>query len=75
VAAGSFPVALSGRVFCWADASYGAIQAGDLLTTSDTPGHLMKAADRDKAQGAVIGKAMSVLEEGKGLVLVLVMPQ
>jgi len=75
VAAGSFPVALSGRVFCWADASYGAIQAGDLLTTSDTPGHLMKSIDYDKARGAIVGKAMSALQEGKGLVLILVMPQ
>lgn len=30
VADGSFPVALSGRVYCWADAAYGAIQPGDL---------------------------------------------
>ncbi len=66
------PVALTGRVYCWADASYGSIQPGDLLTTSDTPGHAMKASDHDRAQGAVLGKAMSSLEEGRGLVLVLV---
>jgi len=72
VAAGSFPVALSGRVYCWADAAYAAIQAGDLLTTSDTAGHAMKATDYLKAQGAIIGKAMSALEAGQGLVLVLV---
>jgi hypothetical protein len=69
---GEHPVALSGRVYCWADASYGPIGAGDLLTTSDTPGHAMKVTDFDQAQGAVIGKAMSSLEGGKGLVLVLV---
>jgi hypothetical protein len=72
IADGEFPVALSGRVFCWGDASAGAIQPGDLLTTSDTPGHAMKASDPQRSHGAVIGKAMTSLEEGKGLVLVLV---
>lgn len=65
-------VALSGRVYALADATHGAIKPGDLLTTSDTPGHAMKAADRDRAQGAVIGKAMTGLKQGQGLVLVLV---
>src|SRR5262249_43970234 len=65
-------VALSGRVYVQADASYGAIQPGDLLTTSDIPGHAMKVADHAKAQGAILGKAMSALKEGKGMVLVLV---
>jgi hypothetical protein len=69
---GRHPVALSGRVYCWADASQGAIEPGDILTTSSTPGHAMKAADAAKAQGAIIGKAMTGLKEGKGLVLVLV---
>jgi hypothetical protein len=72
VADGAFPVALSGRVHCWADAAYGAIQPGDLLTTSDTPGHVMRVTDHSKAQGAIIGKAMSALTEGEGLILVLV---
>jgi hypothetical protein len=65
-------VALTGRVWCWCDASSGAIGPGDLLTTSGTPGHAMKVIDYPKAQGAIIGKAMSSLEEGRGLVLVLV---
>jgi len=68
----SFPVALSGRVYCWADASYGAIQPGDLLTTSNTPGFAMLVKDYQQAMGAIIGKAMSVLESGKGLILVLI---
>jgi len=72
VADGSFPVALSGRVYCWADASYGPIQPGDLLTTSDTAGHVMAVTDYQQARGAIIGKAMSVLSEGRGLVLVLI---
>ena len=45
---------------------------GDLLTTSDVPGHAMKVADHSKAQGAVLGKAMTGLKEGRGKVLVLV---
>jgi len=69
---GSTPVALTGRVYCLADASNGPIQPGDLLTTSDIPGHAMKVTDYTKAQGAIIGKAMSSLKQGQGLVLVLV---
>ncbi|GJQ57683.1 MAG: hypothetical protein D8M57_00395 [Candidatus Scalindua sp. AMX11] len=69
---GEFPVALTGRVYCKADAMVAPIQPGDLLTTSDTPGHVMKVGDHDRAQGAIIGKAMSSLDKGKGLVLVLV---
>lgn len=72
VVEGGQNVALSGRVYVQADASGGAIQPGDMLTTSDIPGHAMKARDRERAQGAVIGKAMSSLEEGRGFVLVLV---
>jgi hypothetical protein len=65
-------VALSGRVYVQADATSGAIRPGDLLTTSDTPGHAMKVIDHAKAQGAILGKAMTELNEGKGMVLVLV---
>jgi len=69
---GAHPVALTGRVYALCDASGGAIEPGDLLTTSPTSGHAMKVTDYGKAQGAVLGKAMSRLKEGKGLVLVLV---
>ena len=72
VANGANPVALTGRVYCLADASYGSIQPGDLLTTSGTPGHAMKVTDYNKAQGAILGKAMTSLENGRGQVLVLV---
>jgi hypothetical protein len=65
-------IALSGRVYALADASNGPIKPGDFLTTSSSPGYAMKATDRGRSYGAVIGKAMSSLEEGKGLVLVLV---
>lgn len=73
VADGKHPVALTGRVWAWCDADAGgAIVAGDMLTTSDTPGHAMRVGDHAQANGAVIGKAMSSLKSGKGMVLVLV---
>ena len=72
LASGSTMVALTGRVYCYADASYGAIEPGDMLTTSEQPGHAMKATDISKSQGAILGKAMTSLDKGKGLVLVLV---
>jgi hypothetical protein len=65
-------VALSGRVYVQADAAFAVIKPGDLLTTSETPGHAMKVTDHAKAQGAILGKAMTGLKEGKGMVLVLV---
>lgn len=68
----SMPLALSGRVWVFADAAKNPIIPGDLLTTSETPGHAMKATNYKKAQGAIVGKAMTELKSGKGLVLVLV---
>jgi hypothetical protein len=41
-----------------------------LLTTSDVPGHAVKATDHERWDGAIIAKAMSALEKGEGLVLV-----
>jgi hypothetical protein len=72
MADGEHAVALTGRVWCNVDASVGAIEPGDLLTTSDVPGHAMKASDLSRAGGAVIGKAMTGLKDGRGMVLVLV---
>ena len=69
---GGQDVALTGRVYVLAEATHGAIKPGDLLTTSDLPGHAMKVADHPRAQGAILGKAMTGLAEGKGMVLVLV---
>ncbi len=66
-------VALAGRVYCYADASNGAIEPGDLLTTSCKPGHAMKVDDYSRAQGAILGKAMQPLAQGEtGMILVLV---
>lgn len=72
VADGEHPVALTGRVWCLTDASYGSVNSGDLLTTSPTPGHAMVVRNHQKAQGAILGKAMTSLDSSKGLVLVLV---
>ena len=70
---GKHPVALTGRVYCQVDARYGAIRSGDLLTTSWTrPATRLKVTNHARAHGAIIGKAMTRLESGKGLVLVLV---
>jgi hypothetical protein len=70
---GDLPIANTGRVWCHADAdANGAIQPGDMLTSSPTPGYAMKATDRTRSYGAVLGKAMSRLEHGEGYVLVLV---
>ncbi len=65
-------VALTGRVYVKADTSNGAIHPGDLLTTSGTRGHAMKVTDHAKAGGAILGKAMTGLKDGEGMVLVLV---
>lgn len=73
VADGALPVASIGRVWVRCDAgANGAIEPGDLLTTSNTPGHAMRVTNAARSNGAVIGKAMSSLKKGKGLVLVLV---
>jgi hypothetical protein len=66
------PIALLGKVCCKVDAAYGAIAAGDLLTTSPTPGHAMKVSDPSRAFGAVIGKAMAGFVDGRGMIPILV---
>ena len=66
------PVALNGTVFCRSDASYAPIQVGDLLTTSATPGHAMKADDQSRAFGTVLGKALRGLESGSDSIPILV---
>jgi hypothetical protein len=65
-------VALTGRVYVRATASNGPIRPGDLLTTSAFAGRAMKVIDHARAQGAILGKAMTKLDDGDGLVLVLV---
>jgi hypothetical protein len=65
-------VSLMGKVFCLADATVRPIRAGDLLTSSATPGHAMVADDRARRGGAIIGKALQSLAGGHGLIPILV---
>jgi len=69
---GELPIALTGRVYVRCSAENGAIEPGDLLTTSSLEGHAMRASDPTRAFGAVIGKALGSLDADTGLVLVLV---
>jgi hypothetical protein len=69
------PVSLMGRAYCKVDAAYSAIEIGDLLTTSATPGHAMKATDSQRAFGAVIGKALRPIREGRGMIPILIAMQ
>jgi hypothetical protein len=61
-----------------ADAGYGAIAAGDLLTSSPHAGYAMKAKPVDIGgisiyrPGTIVGKAMGSLETGTGMVDVFV---
>ena len=66
------PIALIGKVYCKVDAEYSSIEVGDLLTTSPTPGHAMKADNPLQAFGAVIGKALRPLQSGQGLIPILI---
>src|SRR5262249_52166270 len=53
-----------------ADASYGAIHAGDLLVSSPAPGAAMRAGNA--APGTLLGKALEPLESGLATIRVLV---
>jgi hypothetical protein len=66
------PLALAGRVLCKVTAENGMIAIGDLLTTSNTPGFAMKATDREKSFGSVIGKALQPLDDNNGIIMILV---
>jgi hypothetical protein len=64
-------VAFAGVTSCKVDAGYGPVYPGDLLVTSPTPGHAMRA---DVPQpGTVLGKALEELPAGSGVIRVLVM--
>jgi hypothetical protein len=65
------PVAVMGRVYCRADAGYGVIDIGDILTSSATSGHAMRVEQPSTAAGAVLGKSLGRLTTGRGLVPVL----
>ncbi len=71
---GGVPVAMMGKLWVLADATSAPIRCGDMLTTSTTEGHARRVVDRDRAFGAVVGKALTPLDTGTGLVRVLVGP-
>lgn len=66
---GRVPIALVGKVNCLVDTGFGAIHVGDLLTTSPTPGHAMRADDQQRAFGAILGKALRPLRRGERALL------
>jgi hypothetical protein len=68
--AGAELIAVAGRVPCKVDASYASVKPGDLLTTSDTRGHAMKATNPQI--GTILGKALEPLDSGTGVIEVLV---
>jgi hypothetical protein len=68
-------IALMGKAWCLADADIDPIRPGDLLSTSTTTGHCRRVSEPQRASGSMIGKALSSLAEGKGLILVLVGPR
>lgn len=69
---GRLPLAMVGKVVCFADATRAPIRAGELLTSSHRPGYAMAIRDRRRACGAVIGKALSDLPTGIGTIPMLV---
>jgi len=72
-AASGIPVTIMGIVPVKVSAENGPIQPGDLLVTSSTPGHAMRAIDPQP--GTILGKALEPLSEGTGIILVLLMLQ
>ena len=71
---GKIPLAILGVVPVKASAENGIIQPGYLLVASTTPGHAMKS-NSNPPVGTVIGKALERLEEGTGVIQMLVMLQ
>ena len=62
-------VAVTGVVSCRVEAKEKPIKAGDLLVASAEGGHA--CASEDPKPGTVLGKALAPLEEGSGLIPVL----
>jgi hypothetical protein len=70
--AAGVPVAILGVVACKVSAENGPIRPGDLLVTSATPGHAMRAERERALPGTILGKALEPLDSGTGLIQVLV---
>ncbi len=64
-------LALLGRVPVKATTENGPIRPGDLLTSASKPGYAMRCVSATLCEGAIIGKALEPLEDGEGLVMIL----
>jgi hypothetical protein len=68
---GEIPLAIMGVVPVKVSAENGAIRPGDLLVTSSTTGHAMRAGDNPPI-GTVVGKALGALSQETGVIQMLV---
>ena len=66
------PIALMGKAYVKVTDEGGPIRIGDLLTSSGTEGHAMRATDALRAFGAVIGKAIAAHASGTGLIPMII---
>jgi len=57
------PLALSGIVPVKFSPENGPVEAGDLLTSSSTPGYAMNCEDRMRCSGSIVGKSMESKNE------------
>lgn len=72
LADGAYPVALTGRVYVLVSEENGPIKVGDMLTTSTKAGYAMRASDRDRSFGSILGKAMTSSKSTSPYVLMLI---
>jgi len=66
------PLALAGIVECKVTSENGPIKKGDVLVSSSTPGHAMRAQTQDVFPGMVIGSALENFSQNSGEILILV---
>ena len=65
----SAAIALAGQVPCWVT---GPVSKGDLLTTSDLPGHACRLDPEDWRPGCVIAKSLEDRDDGNHKILVVI---
>jgi hypothetical protein len=66
------PISIMGKVSVRAEATQAPIRVGDLLTTSEVPGHAKAVTSPAEGAGAIIGKALTPLEHACGMVDMLI---
>ena len=66
-------LALMGRVPVKATTENGPIRVGDLLVSSSTPGAVMRCDEPEGCSGTLVGKALEALEQGDGMIEMLLM--